>query len=876
MEEIPSPIKPPPSPLETEADVDEDGPSSVEAQADPSDLSFDLDLDLPTPSYPLSSPQPSTSGAVIGDVLSDAANDGTNPFVDLFTPNSSLEPDVKVEGAKAGICGFYNFANTCYMNSGLQCLLATPTIVKYFSEDLLENDENNQSELVGLVSNFQPLLRDVWAGDYNLLKPVSFKESLSSAHPQFAGAHQHDCQEFLALLLDSMHEELRQIKGFGKTSKIYESDCGTSMELHTAHSTEKEAIAMSGWLSRNSSLDNEQMTSKRVNTASLSAGGIHNETLDTADHESASPKSYDSRSSSVEDKVVHAIRQLPIPKTLKVKNSKGSCHSCSDESSMLDGDFLEDEEDQRSMDSVASNSQPSSNLIALDSLKRPTTASSGTQMVRFSEEDHINNAGDNCKSNEDFLQKENKTLNVNVLAEDSLQEMNNEITFDSEKFAKCHDSKLSKPRGTIENNLSSSSSKRLKNEEKEEDCNVDLEHANHQTSQAMNYEGIKRIRLDSSEKNIQLEMERTSSTSAADNADHHGTLMPTSPTLDPARLKEAIEADRYWEKYLAINDTVLARTFQGQFKSSVVCNTCHYVSVSFEPFMYLPVPLPNANIRQVQVVHVSTSGLVTFLRLDMSQADNVGHLKSQLSQELNLENGSKMQIAEVCQNHIARVVDDWTMLKCLKDDRQIYALSTQEFKPPELENKDETSEKQVKEEEKMDMEGELTAVQSCVICMEDLPGNELKQHNACDCIICIPCLERTVEHHSADTSLPKDYIKCPGCRQEAEPETEFVTLDQIGKIKPKMRILNLPVLSRKWVDGTYVNFGHPTIIQVPNQMESRQLWQILDKFIIDKSKAKLAFVNAKGKLCSRCIFNSNCFGCIQIENGKIFSHLFKY
>ena len=44
-------------------------------------------------------------------------------FSDLFTPTPTLEPDIKVDGAIAGICGFYNFANTCYMNSGLQCLL---------------------------------------------------------------------------------------------------------------------------------------------------------------------------------------------------------------------------------------------------------------------------------------------------------------------------------------------------------------------------------------------------------------------------------------------------------------------------------------------------------------------------------------------------------------------------------------------------------------------------------------------------------------------------------------------------------------------------------------------------------------------------------
>ena len=43
----------------------------------------------------------------------------------------------------------------------------------------------------------QPLLKDVWAGDYSLLKPLTFKECLSNTHPQFSGSHQHDCQEVL-------------------------------------------------------------------------------------------------------------------------------------------------------------------------------------------------------------------------------------------------------------------------------------------------------------------------------------------------------------------------------------------------------------------------------------------------------------------------------------------------------------------------------------------------------------------------------------------------------------------------------------------------------------------------------------------------------
>ena len=69
----------PPSPLVTEADEDE-GPSSVEAQADPSDLSFDLDIDLPATSYPLVSPQPSTSN----DIFNEPTNDDQNPFAGKY------------------------------------------------------------------------------------------------------------------------------------------------------------------------------------------------------------------------------------------------------------------------------------------------------------------------------------------------------------------------------------------------------------------------------------------------------------------------------------------------------------------------------------------------------------------------------------------------------------------------------------------------------------------------------------------------------------------------------------------------------------------------------------------------------------------------
>ncbi|XP_059495230.1 ubiquitin carboxyl-terminal hydrolase 8 isoform X1 [Stegostoma tigrinum] len=60
-------------------------------------------------------------------------------------------------------------------------------------------------------------------------------------------------------------------------------------------------------------------------------------------------------------------------------------------------------------------------------------------------------------------------------------------------------------------------------------------------------------------------------------------------------LDDTRAADLAWQKHKLLNESIIVALFQGQFKSTVQCLTCHKRSRTFEAFMYLSLPLPSSS-----------------------------------------------------------------------------------------------------------------------------------------------------------------------------------------------------------------------------------------------------------------------------------------
>ncbi|CAF1260025.1 unnamed protein product [Rotaria sp. Silwood1] len=147
-----------------------------------------------------------------------------------YTSTYSFNLDAKPKGLD-------NLGNTCFMNSALQCLVHVLPLTEFFMKSFTQTHSTDDSvnkpnpfytygEVTGAYAELlwnllKPDRSSYLYYDYSL-RPSRMKKTIGRLEPRFATWDQQDAQEFMTLLLDTIHQEIKQKQNHVRNTIITE------------------------------------------------------------------------------------------------------------------------------------------------------------------------------------------------------------------------------------------------------------------------------------------------------------------------------------------------------------------------------------------------------------------------------------------------------------------------------------------------------------------------------------------------------------------------------------------------------------------------------------------------------------------------------
>uniref|UniRef100_A0A8C7ZHU5 Ubiquitin carboxyl-terminal hydrolase n=1 Tax=Oryzias sinensis TaxID=183150 RepID=A0A8C7ZHU5_9TELE len=136
---------------------------------------------------------------------------------------------------------------------------------------------------------------------------------------------------------------------------------------------------------------------------------------------------------------------------------------------------------------------------------------------------------------------------------------------------------------------------------------------------------------------------------------------------------DKVVAEEAWENHIKRNDSIIVDIFHGLFKSTLVCPVCAKVSVTFDPFCYLTLPLPMKKERTLEVylVRLDPVAKPTQYKLTVPKVGCISDLCTALS-NLSGVPAEKMIVTDIYNHRFHRIFATNENLSSIMERDDIY------------------------------------------------------------------------------------------------------------------------------------------------------------------------------------------------------------
>uniref|UniRef100_A0A671RF53 ubiquitinyl hydrolase 1 n=1 Tax=Sinocyclocheilus anshuiensis TaxID=1608454 RepID=A0A671RF53_9TELE len=150
---------------------------------------------------------------------------------------------------------------------------------------------------------------------------------------------------------------------------------------------------------------------------------------------------------------------------------------------------------------------------------------------------------------------------------------------------------------------------------------------------------------------------------------------PYIQLMDADGRPDKVVAEEAWENHIKRNDSIIVDIFHGLFKSTLVCPVCSKISVTFDPFCYLTLPLPTRKERSLEVYLVWLDPLAkpTQYKLTVPKVGCISDLCASLSALSGIP-AEKMVVTDIYNHRFHRIFSSNENLSSIMDRDDIYCV----------------------------------------------------------------------------------------------------------------------------------------------------------------------------------------------------------